>query len=72
MCNFRIENAVLSKHLDISTVTLEEITKNAELPVIRGGFKDQYGNIYSEGLTDDSLGPVNIQVKEINSRPKLS
>lgn len=61
---------------DAALIGLDEfndiITKNAELPVIRGGFKDQYGNIYSEGLTDDSLGPVNIQVKEINSRPKLS
>lgn len=41
-----------------------------ELPLIRGGFKDRFGNIYSEGLSDDSLGPINIQVKEIVPRPK--
>jgi hypothetical protein len=41
-----------------------------QFPVIRGGFTDRYGNQYSTGLTDDSLGPVNIQIKNIVPRPK--
>jgi hypothetical protein len=41
-----------------------------ELPLIRGGFTDRYGNVYSAGITEDSLGPVNIQVKDIVPRPK--
>jgi hypothetical protein len=41
-----------------------------ELPLIRGGFSDRYGNQYSTGLTDGSLGPVNIQIKNIVARPK--
>jgi hypothetical protein len=41
-----------------------------ELPIIRGGFSDRYGNFYSTGITDDALGPVNIQIKEIVPRPK--
>ena len=41
-----------------------------EFPIIRGGFSDHYGNQYSTGLTEDSLGPVNIQIKNIVPRPK--
>lgn len=41
-----------------------------EFPVIRGGFTDRNGNQYSTGLTNDSLGPVNIQIKNIVPRPK--
>lgn len=41
-----------------------------ELPIVRGGFTDRYGNIYSTGITPDSLGPVNIQIKSIVPRPK--
>ena len=41
-----------------------------ELPIIRGGFTDRYGQVYSTGITPDSLGPVNIQIKEIVPRPK--
>jgi hypothetical protein len=41
-----------------------------ELPIIRGGFNDRYGNSYSIGLSDNSLGPVNIQIKSIAPRPK--
>lgn len=41
-----------------------------ELPIIRGGFSDRYGNVYSTGIVEDSLGPVNIQVKSIVPRPK--
>ena len=46
------------------------ITEENELPLIRGGFTDRYGNVYSEGITDDALGPVNIQIKSIVPRPK--
>ena len=41
-----------------------------ELPIIRGGFSDRYGNVYSTGIVEDSLGPVNIQIKSIVPRPK--
>ena len=34
-----------------------------EFPVIRGGWKDSQGNSYAEGLSDDSLGALNIQIK---------
>jgi len=46
------------------------IVSYQELPIIRGGFTDRYGNVYSAGITPDSLGPVNIQIKEIVPRPK--
>lgn len=48
------------------------ITEEVELPIIRGGFTDRYGNVYSEGITEDALGPVNIQIKQIVPRPKIS
>lgn len=35
-----------------------------EFPVIRGGFKDRFGNEYTQGLSEDSLGCLNIQIKE--------
>jgi hypothetical protein len=41
-----------------------------QLPLIRGGFSDRNGNYYSTGLTEGSLGPVNIQIKSIVPRPK--
>jgi hypothetical protein len=47
------------------------ITEPIELPLIRGGFTDRYGNVYSEGLSDDALGSVNLQVKQIVPRPKI-
>jgi hypothetical protein len=48
------------------------VCTDAELPLIRGGFTDRYGNVYSEGISDDSLGAVNIQIKSIVPRPKIS
>jgi hypothetical protein len=45
------------------------VDKN-ELPIVRGGFTDRYGNVYSTGIVEDSLGPVNIQIKSIAPRPK--
>jgi len=47
------------------------ITEPIELPLIRGGFTDRYGNVYSEGLSDEALGAVNLQVKQIVPRPKI-
>jgi hypothetical protein len=44
------------------------IISERELPLIRGGFTDRYGNIYSTGITDGALGPVNIQIKDIMGR----
>jgi hypothetical protein len=48
------------------------VCTDTELPLIRGGFTDRYGNVYSEGISDDSLGAVNIQIKSIVPRPKIS
>lgn len=47
------------------------IINNNELPLIRGGFTDRYGNQYEEGLSDESLGAVNIKIQDIVPRPKL-
>tara|TARA_R100000951_G_scaffold2747_2_gene3946 strand:+ start:733 stop:2397 length:1665 start_codon:yes stop_codon:yes gene_type:complete len=46
------------------------ITKN-QLPLIRGGFSDRYGNQYAKGISEDSLGAVNIKIQDIVPRPKL-
>ena len=45
------------------------IIERGELPLIRGGFKDRYGNKYAEGLSNDSLGAVNIKISDIVPRP---
>lgn len=34
-----------------------------EFPVLRGGWKDAQGNIYAEGLSENGLGALNIQIK---------
>jgi hypothetical protein len=34
-----------------------------QFPIIRGGWSDSQGNYYAEGLSDSSLGALNIQVK---------
>lgn len=47
------------------------ITEPSELPLIRGGFTDRYGNVYAEGLSDEALGSVNLQIKQIVPRPKI-
>jgi hypothetical protein len=56
------------------TIGLDEfndiIIEERELPLIRGGFTDRYGNVYSTGLSDEGLGSVNIQIKSIVPRPK--
>lgn len=57
------------------TIGLDEfndiVTENNELPIIKGGFSDRYGNAYADGLPEDALGAVNIQVKSIVPRPKI-
>ena len=56
---------------DIGLDEFNDIIVDAkELPLIRGGFTDRYGNIYSLGITEGALGPVNIQIKSIVPRPK--
>jgi hypothetical protein len=57
--------------VDIGVDEFNDIIVDAgELPIIRGGFSDRYGQYYSAGISDDSLGPVNIQIKNIVPRPK--
>lgn len=58
---------------DVGTDEFNDIIiTDQELPLIRGGFIDRYGNHYAEGLSEESLGAVNIQIKDIVPRPKLS
>lgn len=45
------------------------IMDNNQLPIIRGGFTDRYGNNYKEGISEDGLGSVNIKISEIVERP---
>lgn len=45
------------------------IIKDFELAIVQGGFKDRYGNEYSQGISEEALGSVNIQVKNIVPRP---
>lgn len=56
---------------DISIDEFNDIVTNQnELPIIRGGFSDRNGNFYTEGLSDDALGCVNILIRQIVPRPK--
>jgi len=43
------------------------IAKN-ELPIIRGGWSDRYGNTYESGLSDENLCSMNILIKDITKR----
>ena len=56
-----------------ATIGLDEfndiLIKEFELAIIQGGFKDRYGNEYSQGISEEALGSVNIQVKNIVPRP---
>lgn len=47
------------------------IIRTKELPLVRGGWIDRYGNEYKEGLSDDSLGAVNIKISDIVARPTM-
>jgi len=40
-----------------------------EFPIIRGGWKDRFGNEYTQGLSEEALGCLNIQIKERIRRP---
>ncbi len=44
------------------------VIEESELAIIQGGFKDRYGNEYSQGISDEALGSVNIQIKNITVR----
>jgi hypothetical protein len=67
-----IQKTINPNSADVGVDSFNDIvTEEKELPLIRGGFTDRYGNVYSEGITEDSLGPVNIQIKEIVARPKI-
>lgn len=46
------------------------IISDNQLPVIRGGWSDRYGNIYDPGISEDQLGALNIQILDITERPK--
>ena len=49
------------------------IMKVDEFPVIRGGWTDRYGNSYQEGISETSLGAVNIEIKaQKANRKKLT
>jgi hypothetical protein len=39
------------------------IIGESEFAIIRGGFKDRMGNTYAAGLSENSLGAVNILFK---------
>jgi hypothetical protein len=61
------ENALTLNPSSTNLVGLDEFNDIVigldEFPVIRGGWKDSLGNAYSEGLSDTSLGALNIQIK---------
>lgn len=44
------------------------IISERELPIIRGGFSDRFGNSYAEGISEESLGAVNVRVTDIIPR----
>jgi hypothetical protein len=49
------------------------VMKIDEFPVIRGGWTDRYGNNYAEGISDTTLGAVNIEIKaQKATRKKLT
>ena len=61
------ENALTLNPSSTNLVGLDEFNDIVigldECPVLRGGWKDSLGNVYSEGLSDTSLGALNIQIK---------
>lgn len=61
------ENALITNPSSTTLVGLDEFNDIVigldEFPVIRGGWKDSQGNQYSEGISDTSLGALNIQIK---------
>jgi hypothetical protein len=65
-----------SKALNPNAVTIgidefnDIIMNDNELPIIRGGWYDRYGNYYDTDISTDALGAVNIQIKDIVEKPK--
>lgn len=43
------------------------IIGNNDLPIIRGGWSDRYGNYYDKGISVEGLGAVNIQIRNTSS-----
>jgi len=67
----------INKDLTLSTITdigLDEfndiIIEENELPLIRGGFSTRNNIEFDTGISDNNLSSVNIQIKQIISRPK--
>ena len=48
------------------------IIKLDEFPVIRGGWTDSKGNTYVEGLSEEKLGALNIQIKKRVNRRSMN
>jgi hypothetical protein len=71
------ENNERARKLDpnAALVGLDEfndiIITNNQLPLIRGGFTDRHGNVYVEGISQDSLGAVNIKIRDIVPQPNI-
>lgn len=47
------------------------IMNDNELPIMRGGWTDRYGNYYDKGLSSENLGAVNIQVRSTTHDQKI-
>lgn len=43
-----------------------------EFPVIRGGWTDSRGNTYAEGVSEEKLGAINIQIKKRVNRKSMN
>lgn len=57
---------------DICVDEFNDIIMNEnELPIIRGGWTDRYGNYYDKGLSNEGLGAVNIQVRSTTHDKKM-
>lgn len=47
------------------------IISSDQLPIIRGGWTDRYGNYYNKGLSVEGLGAVNIQIRSTAQDKKM-
>ena len=41
------------------------IIEQNEVPIIRGGWFDRYGNYYEEGLSDKDFSSINVIIKSV-------
>jgi len=60
------ENAkkINANALDIGVDEFNDIImQDNELPIIRGGWTDRYGNYYDKGISAEGFGAVNIQIR---------